>query len=682
MALSPYTLIIGTKSDDPFNVIPNAPYEIRHRDTATGASLGLANIFSDPAGLVPITQTGATVNDRGTVVFYAEAVPLNAEYNNGTSIVQPIDVGVSNQTLIDLGRVIPFDILQDAIDENNTAKIFNGAALNLKERTTGNGGGAMWDVVLASSVTPNTFNIVQCVGIPTLALVLRVQDSTIYSGSWGLVGGIDETLGLQTFLQSMIDNNYKATLEPKEYVTTSQLVSELVSERNFDLSCPIGRAVIRVDAVINRLIEMNECFSLRCENVDFDLNENCPMAISIRTTNANARDVQISFSKVTGCQQTTQSVSATAFFVLGPYDNINITDNNITSCDRVNPALFSQAIAVFGVTGICHIARNRIANVDSPSGSFDVDGVLVFGAQNGDATQLDAGKVTIEDNDFIDCKGRFVKSQHTDTTITNNRGTISDNAVLITNWRFADFQMGNGICTENTCLYGSGVTADGGGSVSPALARFANNKNVAPLKASICSDNTLKTETVWAQVVISDISNGHTSVKIQDNHFGQHNVMVLHTGDVGSFTEAYYSIHDNAIESKVQLFDVVSDQQWFNMFVGVTDNDNIDTQTGHFRQVFPLGGTFSLESNFVVRGNSRMIERVEWVFNFDRLTQGNAFQHGSQLNTGRPFSGEGHTVVDGLMMSDVPANALARWQRCIVDPNASTWSTWRSVVYS
>ena len=92
MALSPYTLIIGTKSDDPFNVIPNAPYEIRHRDTATGASLGLANIFSDPAGLVPITQTGATVNDRGTVVFYAEAVPLNAEYNNGTSIVQPIDV--------------------------------------------------------------------------------------------------------------------------------------------------------------------------------------------------------------------------------------------------------------------------------------------------------------------------------------------------------------------------------------------------------------------------------------------------------------------------------------------------------------------------------------------------------------------------------------------------------------
>ncbi len=73
MALSPYTLIIGTKSDDPFNVIPNAPYEIRHRDTATGASLGLANIFSDPAGLVPITQTGATVNDRGTVVFYAEA---------------------------------------------------------------------------------------------------------------------------------------------------------------------------------------------------------------------------------------------------------------------------------------------------------------------------------------------------------------------------------------------------------------------------------------------------------------------------------------------------------------------------------------------------------------------------------------------------------------------------------
>ena len=36
----------------------------------------------------------------------------------------------------------------------------------------------MWDVVLAVSVTPNTFSVVQCVGVPTLALVLRVENNT------------------------------------------------------------------------------------------------------------------------------------------------------------------------------------------------------------------------------------------------------------------------------------------------------------------------------------------------------------------------------------------------------------------------------------------------------------------------------------------------------------------------
>jgi hypothetical protein len=52
-------------------------------------------------------------------------------------------------------------------------KLMAGDAINLAERTTGNGGGAMWDVVLSSSVTENTFNIVQCTGVPTLSLVMR-----------------------------------------------------------------------------------------------------------------------------------------------------------------------------------------------------------------------------------------------------------------------------------------------------------------------------------------------------------------------------------------------------------------------------------------------------------------------------------------------------------------------------
>jgi hypothetical protein len=51
--------------------------------------------------------------------------------------------------------------------------IADGQAVRFKERSTSNGGGTIVDIVLASSVTPDTFSVIQCVGAPTLAAVLR-----------------------------------------------------------------------------------------------------------------------------------------------------------------------------------------------------------------------------------------------------------------------------------------------------------------------------------------------------------------------------------------------------------------------------------------------------------------------------------------------------------------------------
>ena len=51
-----------------------------------------------------------------------------------------------------------------------STEIADGDVLNLAERTTGNGGGGFWDVVLSSTVTENTFNIVQCTGVGTLSI--------------------------------------------------------------------------------------------------------------------------------------------------------------------------------------------------------------------------------------------------------------------------------------------------------------------------------------------------------------------------------------------------------------------------------------------------------------------------------------------------------------------------------
>ena len=83
-----------------------------------------------------------------------------------------------------------FATLADAVA---STKIVVGDSVNLKERTTGNGGGAMWDVVLASSVTPNTYNIVACTGVASLTLVLRRDFGNtkyIASSQWGMKAGV------------------------------------------------------------------------------------------------------------------------------------------------------------------------------------------------------------------------------------------------------------------------------------------------------------------------------------------------------------------------------------------------------------------------------------------------------------------------------------------------------------
>jgi len=105
---------------------------------------------------------------------------------NKTAIRVPL--GIIN----DLSQSYEFLTLDDAI--TSTIAFPVGKVITLKERTTGDGGGETWDVVLSTSVTENTFNIVQCTGVPTLSLVLRVQTETTQARTWYVdpVLGVDE----------------------------------------------------------------------------------------------------------------------------------------------------------------------------------------------------------------------------------------------------------------------------------------------------------------------------------------------------------------------------------------------------------------------------------------------------------------------------------------------------------
>jgi hypothetical protein len=106
-----------------------------------------------------------------------------------------------------------------------------GKVLNLKERSTGNGGGATWDVVLSSSVTENGYNIVQCTGVPTLSLVLRVgAELTASQFGAGLGFSYDSTPALQAMADIAKGQNISLVFDNGEYTLNSTV----------DLSSPGG----------------------------------------------------------------------------------------------------------------------------------------------------------------------------------------------------------------------------------------------------------------------------------------------------------------------------------------------------------------------------------------------------------------------------------------------------------
>ena len=101
-------------------------------------------------------------------------------------------------------KVINRNTLADAVAETS---LVVGDSLSLKERTAGNGGGALWDVVLASTVTVNGIDVVQSAGVVDLALVLRV-DGIMSAKAYGAILDWNGTTGTDdtTVLQYLHDN--------------------------------------------------------------------------------------------------------------------------------------------------------------------------------------------------------------------------------------------------------------------------------------------------------------------------------------------------------------------------------------------------------------------------------------------------------------------------------------------
>jgi len=110
------------------------------------------------------------------IILYRNATDADADTTaNAVWIVDSLSpVLDNNSTFTGLTDFI-FDasVLNDVI---TSTTLVAGQTYNIAEHTLGTGGGGLWDIVLASTVTINAIDIVQSTGTPALAIVLRIGD--------------------------------------------------------------------------------------------------------------------------------------------------------------------------------------------------------------------------------------------------------------------------------------------------------------------------------------------------------------------------------------------------------------------------------------------------------------------------------------------------------------------------
>lgn len=209
-------------------------------------------------------QVNALSNDwgdiqNGTQVKHRRGT--QSEVDNFTGALGEIVVNTTEEELV-LGNsatqggipiakkrntLLSFDALTDVI--SNTA-LKSGYTVNIKERTTGSGGGGVWDVVPASSVTPNTFNIVQCTGVASLALVLRLYERMDIA-QFLPAGQTDVTPVLST----MRDVGVKVAQVSSEYT----IFSQFSYGDNFYIDClPSGKLIVDGSVVTAGIVANNK----------------------------------------------------------------------------------------------------------------------------------------------------------------------------------------------------------------------------------------------------------------------------------------------------------------------------------------------------------------------------------------------------------------------------------------
>lgn len=405
------------------------------------------------------TVTGAGVLTGGTVTMTTAPA-------SGSTLVITRNVPLTQETDLQPNDRLPAETLEQSIDKLTmiTQQIDEATDRTLKAPLTDS---ASLDLTLPTSTARAskylTFN---ALGEPTASAgpTTNFVDPTTY----GAVGdGIaDDTLALRATFAYAIPRNLAVILKGTYLISDYIGLNASIADGAFHIYCN-GPVTIQVSGSATAFRQVLFCgingltsASITGGPLTINCNNKAAVGIEIYTGSATLYG-SVSFSSAVTVNDCLAVDPAATYenggiLIQGRFEQIFMNSPRVENVARTNTSGGAcYGIAITALAGECYICDPVIINVLCPNGTsgVDADGIKVFGENNAASPAVQTlGKVTIQGGTFVDCQGRSVKSQCSDTTLINPYFKRQYHVSII-NGHDVDFQSGNGLIIEPTFEY-------------------------------------------------------------------------------------------------------------------------------------------------------------------------------------------------------------------------------------
>lgn len=437
-------------------------------DSDTGAIWSVDNIT--PASiLASTTDELLKVTASDTTAGY-----LSGKLVAGPSLVLTEQNVGSNETL----KVESVDKYYDtlALAVADIANISIGDVLILKECTAGNGGGATWDAVDATTVTENGIDIVA--GNASISFQIRLENP-VNSNQLGLYN--DGTNGI---INASVINRAttigEAIIEPGTYKVQGQLTFANA------LSCPNGKAILEFESTTDTLIEDNSPGQIKGLVIDASACTNVQYGYKFDIDNAGdyKKKIAVVVNDISNTDNTESCQGVLVFqssggTALNKRVEIKASVTNVTA--TANTVIGDNGGSATGInvslnkTGTDHHIEIINPFVKGVAPVEDGDGIVVFHVDK--SVFGSKGSVLIDGAIAVGNAKRNVKIQHHNTKLVNSTIDTYINSTTATTLGVSIYA--RNVIVSNTNFYS--FTTSGGGDFIDMLSNSATadvNDNV------------------------------------------------------------------------------------------------------------------------------------------------------------------------------------------------------------